>query len=438
MAKRNEGSITPVYLLWTHSANKEGKHPVKIRITHQRESRYYSVMTPEKKKLFLTQAGYDQVTSKKVKLENKPNRSVMNQAVTDAETAIKEATQSNKKPFTWGEFERKYLGSDSSKTYLAYFKKHIEKLTKKGQAGTVRAYASAYSALSEFQKERDFDPGDLTVQKLEALEDWLKEERELNDTSISIYMRCIRSVYNAMAAQDDYLLSSYPFSRNDNDNKYKIPSGSGGQKGLTLSKNEITDFINGKIDGEAIPENPMYRAKQLFLFSFFAQGANFKDLALLQFSDIGKDTISFKRQKTIRTNKVPTVIRIPLTDPLNKILIEQGNSSKENKNYVFGLFDPNIKYTEKEKDDAIRQWVKTTNKWLRRYCELNEVPVVSTYAARHSFASIAKGLLPVVQISKMLGHSRITTTQAYLGRFEDEENRSGLMKVFKSIKKKSA
>jgi hypothetical protein len=38
----------------------------------------------------------------------------------------------------------------------------------------------------------------------------------------------------------------------------------------------------------------------------------------------------------------------------------------------------------------------------------------------------------------MLGHSKITTTQAYLGQFEDKENRTGLMKVFSKLKKKTA
>jgi len=34
----------------------------------------------------------------------------------------------------------------------------------------------------------------------------------------------------------------------------------------------------------------------------------------------------------------------------------------------------------------------------------------------------------------MLGHSRVTTTQTYLGRFDHEENKSGLQKVFETIK----
>ena len=95
-------------------------------------------------------------------------------------------------------------------------------------------------------------------------------------------------------------------------------------------------------------------------------------------------------------------------------------------------------------DATKQQWVKITNKWLARYCTklaaLTEggFPIVSTYAARHTFASLSKSQMPLVMISKMLGHTKITTTQAYLGRFEDQENRDGLMKVFGGLKKKTA
>ena len=444
MAKRNEGEVTPDCILWTWSANGKGKHPVKIRITHQQKRKYYPVLTPNRKKVFLTQTEFDFLTStnkSKLRNENRALREVIDGEVEKASEAIAEATLKGKKPFSFGEFERKYLGAEANRNFLAYFQSHIDKLARKGQAGTVRAYSSAYSAFHSFQNGRDFDPADLTPQKLEAFDEWLRTPRPkrkvLNDTSVCIYMRCIRSVYNEMAANDEYLEAVYPFSRKDSDKKYKIPTG-GGQKGITLSKEEIQAFIDGEVSGEAIPENPMYRAKQMFLFSFFGQGANFKDLALLKYENAGRDYIEFERQKTIRTKQDGRKVQIPLTDELKEILIEQGNPDKKKSNYIFEVFEANKKYTPKQVDDTIRQWVKVSNKWLKRYCTFNELPEVSTYAARHTFASISKSHLSLAMISGMLGHSRVTTTQTYLGRFDNEENRTGLMKVFDGLKKKTA
>ncbi len=232
----------------------------------------------------------------------------------------------------------------------------------------------------------------------------------------------------------------YPFSRNDHDGLYKIPAGSGGQKGVTLSQNELIEFINGDAD----IDDPMYRAKQLFLFSFYAQGMNFGGMARLQYSNVSMDTIEFNRLKTIRTRSLPTKVKIPITNELRAILIEQGNPDRRKSAYVFNLFNPSIKYTPRVMDATKQQWVKITNKWLARYCTRlaalteNGFPIVSTYAARHTFASLSKSQMPLVMISKMLGHTKITTTQAYLGRFEDQENRDGLMKVFGGLKKKTA
>lgn len=45
-----------------------------------------------------------------------------------------------------------------------------------------------------------------------------------------------------------------------------------------------------------------------------------------------------------------------------------------------------------------------------------------TYAARHTWATIAKSRgIPVAVISEALGHASVSTTEGYLKRFEDDE-----------------
>lgn len=455
MAKRNEGEVSVVPLLWSYSANTAGLHPVKLRITFQRKQRYYSVLNASKEKLFLSQRDYNTI----IKAENpRRNNKIIQDTITDAVSAAKKAivagTNDGKDPFSFGEFERKLLGEESGGQFLKFFKSHLNRLGKKGQAGTVRVYSSVLHSFGKFinndspilernaKKEwvytnhKDIDPADITPELLEKFEDKLREDG-CSDTWISICMRSIRAIYNRLAAKDNYLKMKYPFSSKDYDELYKIPV-STGQKGETLTLDELVDFIKGKIDGEEIPENPMYRAKMLFLFSFYGQGLNFKDIALLKSSNKKGDNIEFERQKTIRTRRKPIVISIPITRELEDILFEIGSPDQRKTSYIFEVFDPAVNYTPKQIDTTVMQFVKTSNKWLRKYCELNKLPTVSTYAARHTFASLAKSHLPLAQISAMLGHTKIETTQIYLGRFPDKENRSGLMKVFKGLKNKSA
>lgn len=455
MAKRNEGEVSLESLLWTYSANKEGLHPVKLRVTFQRKQVYYSVLSSSKEKLFLSEDDYTYITTTdKLRGTNKLNQDTITDAVKDARKAIAAATNEGRDPFSFGEFERKFLGEESGGQFLKFFKTHLSRLSKKGQAGTVRVYSSVLHSFGKFINNgtpiiqqnadkvwaytlhKDIDPADITPDLLERYEDKLREEG-FSDTWISICMRSIRAIYNRLAAKDNYLKMKYPFSSKDYDELYKIPVSSG-QKGETLTIDELVNFIKGKIDGEEIPENPMYRAKMLFLFSFYGQGLNFKDIALLRNSNKKGENIEFERQKTIRTRRKPVIVSIPITKELENILLEIGNPDKKKTSFIFEVFNPAVNYTPKQIDTTVLQFVKTTNKWLRKYCELNELPTVTTYAARHTFASLAKSHLPLAQISAMLGHTKIETTQIYLGRFPDKENRSGLMKVFKGLKKKSA
>lgn len=55
---------------------------------------------------------------------------------------------------------------------------------------------------------------------------------------------------------------------------------------------------------------------------------------------------------------------------------------------------------------------------------------VNTYAARHSFATIAmqKGA-STTMISKALGHSSVAVTENYLGSFQDNQTREMAEKV---------
>lgn len=454
MAKRNEGEVSLESLLWTYSANKEGLHPVKLRLTFQRKQVYYSVLNKSKEKLFLSQVDYTYITTTdKLRGKNKVIQDTITDTVKDAKNAIAAATNDGRDPFSFGEFERKFLGEESGGQFLTFFKSHLNRLGKKGQAGTVRVYSSVLHSFGKFinngnpiiqpnadrvwvyTNHKDIDPADITPELLERYEDKLREDG-CSDTWISICMRSIRAIYNRLAAKDNYLKMKYPFSSKDYDELYKIPASSG-QKGETLTINELMAFIKGKVDGDEIPENPMYRAKMLFLFSFYGQGLNFKDIALLKNSNKKGDNIEFERQKTIRTRSKAISVSIPVTNELNDILLELGTTDKRKTSYIFEVFDP-VNYTAKQIDTKVLQFVKTTNKWLKKYCELNELTTVSTYAARHTFASLAKSHLPLAQISAMLGHTKIETTQIYLGRFPDKENRSGLMKVFKPLKKKSA
>lgn len=68
---------------------------------------------------------------------------------------------------------------------------------------------------------------------------------------------------------------------------------------------------------------------------------------------------------------------------------------------------------------AVSQTVQNVNAAMARLAKKLEIKVpVTTYVARHSFATILKrGGAPIEYISESLGHSNVMTTESYLGSF---------------------
>ena len=64
------------------------------------------------------------------------------------------------------------------------------------------------------------------------------------------------------------------------------------------------------------------------------------------------------------------------------------------------------------------------NSRLGDLCEANDLPSITTYWARHSYASLLKeDGVPVDTIRELLGHSDVRTTMSYLKRFDIDVTR---------------
>lgn len=108
--------------------------------------------------------------------------------------------------------------------------------------------------------------------------------------------------------------------------------------------------------------------------------------------------------------------------PESFAIIERwGNKDKSEDAYLFPFINETM--NERNKKETIRQLIKITNKWLNRIGEKLDIEGdINTYHARHSFATILlRSDAPIPFISQSLGHSNLSTTEAYLGSFEDEQ-----------------
>jgi len=424
-------TVKTILATWSH--NKAGKSPVKIRITDNRVSQFFSVLVDGQKLFLDTHQWQDILSNKNHRGEKKEIRKAIDQAKLKADRAIQEITK-NDLPFTFERFRLEYLGNKSvtAKGFLSLFKSHLEVIRTEQRIGTFLAYKNAFTAFNKFRggskitypgtrKQsdkigRELNPVDLTADLLNQFETYLKNSGS-GKTTIGIYMRSLKVIYNLATDANPSLKEHYPFATRASDRKkYKLKTGSG-HKGEAMTIDQIK--VLKSIATE--PGSLHHEAKQLWLFSFYCQGMNFKDMSLLKYSQTVDNKISFVREKTKNAGK-ETLIEIPISDSIRAIIADIGNPDKRKTAYVFNVIAPGM---DLEKMDAVvRQKIKMVNARLGDLCEANDLPSITTYWARHSYASLLKeDEVPVDQIRELLGHSDVRTTQSYLKRFDIDVTR---------------
>ena len=158
----------------------------------------------------------------------------------------------------------------------------------------------------------------------------------------------------------------------------------------------------------------MELSKDIFVFSYLCGGINFTDIANLTNENIQNGRLHYIRQKTKKLIKIGI--------PQEAMLIIE-KYSKESKGYLFPILDSKIHKTALQKQNRIHKILGKVNKNLKLLAaQLGVEANLTTYVARHSFASVLKKSgVNIALISEALGHSDLATTQIYLDSFDNEQ-----------------
>lgn len=232
----------------------------------------------------------------------------------------------------------------------------------------------------------------------------------VSETTIGIYSRALKTLFNdAISAKIIDKENTYPFGRNE----FIPPVGRNIKK--ALSKADIESIKAYKPEDGSLEQ----RGHDLWLFSYYGNGMNFTDILHLKWGDISdnKKVIVFQRQKT-KGN--PTTISVKIHETMRNAIERWGNERTNSDDYIFPFL--NDKLTPKEQKPVVHQTVKLTNKYMNRIGEkLGIESDLNTYHARHSFATqMMRSNAPLQMIKEKLGHRRLSTTESYLGSFEEE------------------
>lgn len=312
----------------------------------------------------------------------------------------------------------KRLSRGRKDSILNAFEVKIKELHKAGQVGTAITYQCALNHLSKYLT-RDLKFSEITFDWLKKYENRLENEDKTR-TTIKIYIGCIRALMNDALTDKIIIASQYPFGK-EKDKKFEIKTGSGRKLALTLSQIK------------AVLEYPLHtdferRCRDLWYFSYMCNGINFSDMLKLKYKDIAGGEIHFIRQKTKRTTKEQKEIVATLLPQMAEIITRWGNPSKRPDNYIFPFLSPGL--TPIEEKRIIQNVVRLTNKKMAKISKDLNYDIISTYTARHSYATVLKRSgANIAFISESLGHTDLRTTENYLASFETEERAKNASKL---------
>lgn len=262
-----------------------------------------------------------------------------------------------------------------------------------GKLRTSETYQTTLKSFMKFRKNKDLLLDEVTSEMIQTYEAYL-QNRGISRNSSSFYMRILRAVYN-QAVEKDLTSQKFPFKHVytgiDKTVKRAISIKYIRQiKNLDLSMKPTLDF-----------------ARDMFLFSFYTRGMAFVDMAYLKKKDLTNSMLTYRRHKTGQ------LMLIKWEKCMQEILDKYDTTGTP---YLLPIIRVMNKDERKQYENALRM----VNNKLKEIAKTICLPIpLSTYVARHSWASIAKSKnIPLSIISEGMGHDSETTTQIYLSSLD--------------------
>ncbi|MEZ3440477.1 site-specific integrase [uncultured Alistipes sp.] len=277
------------------------------------------------------------------------------------------------------------FGQETLLNYFRSFIKHFEKLVGVNRtAKSARSYRNAYEHVAQFLSERlrlsDIPFSALDRSVVDKFDLYLRTERRLAPNTVVLYMSRLHTVINKAIAAG--IITADPFAG------YEPPRPERRRRYLTHE--ELRRLMTTPL---SVPR--LYLVRDLFLFSCYT-GISYGDMcrltvANLETAEDGTVWIKATREKTNVEFEIP-LLDLPLhiidkyrdTAPDEKLLPMYGNAELNR-----GL------------------------KHLAAACDIDRK--LTFHAGRHTYATeitLSHGV-PMETVSRMLGHSRVDTTQIY-------------------------
>ncbi|WP_270388584.1 site-specific integrase [Alistipes finegoldii] len=381
---------------------KDGTFPLMLRVTKDRKRKYVSLGLSLHEKFWDFEKGKPK--------RNCPNKEQIERLIA-AKTAeyndlIVEMT-TQQREYTVETLVSHFHNQVRCATVVELYDKLIDDMKRGGKLGNAGVYKYSRTSLLKFTGQRLQIPfSDIDAVWLRRYENWLRTSG-CGDTTISQLFRTLRSVFNKAVELQLVKRDYYPFDA------YKVSKFDTRTKKRAITKEDVRKVIALDLS-QGYPSERL--ARDIFVFSYFGAGINFADIALLKYGNVRDGRVQYVRKKTGKP------INFLLTEEMRNIIVKYQRQGQTDEDYIFPILDRRVHRTEQQRYDRTHKVLTNTNRWLRKIGQRVGIEHLTTYVARHTFATVLKRSgVNIAIISESLGHSDLSTTQIYLDSFENSQ-----------------
>lgn len=278
------------------------------------------------------------------------------------------------------------------KTVFTFLQEQAEKKEQMLRMGTAKTYVNAYRRFRDFRNGMDLAFDELTPDMIERYDAWLRN-RSLKTNSIRFYLRTLntllcKAVVEGLLEPDRRLFGRVRLSY------------------VATIKRAISEHELKAIAQLPLPRgSSMALARDIFMFSFYTRGMSFVDMAFLKKTDLKGRLLEYCRKKTNQH------LSIAWERALQTIVDRYAHLTKDT-SYML----PIIRAEDGTEYQQYRRMHENVNWALRIIGERAGLRIrLTTYVARHTWASIARNMnFSIAIISEGMGHRSYRTTQVYL------------------------
>lgn len=258
---------------------------------------------------------------------------------------------------------------DNSGSFLDFMEERIRSRSLK--ASTEKTHKGCLNTLREFGKLTYFN--DISLKNIKLFDDFLHQRGYTQVTVHGYHKRLKIYVREALALNH---ITSNPYDH------FKIP------RGITSQRKYLTKEELSKIENAVIPDSSIAKVRDCFVFCCYT-GLSYADL---QSFDWQKNVVRSGSRYVIRDTRVKT------DTPYNITILSPALEILKKHNYVLPVIS--------------NQQYNLRLKVVAKYADINKA--LTSHMARHTFATwaLSEGVR-IENVSKMLGHTNIKTTQIY-------------------------